>query len=554
MENGPEAYRLEIQPDEIRILASGPAGWTYGLHTLADLLESGSPTLACGIIEDHPTFTRRGIYLDCSRGKVPSMATLIALIEQLGAWKINELQLYVENVFTFQRHPAISQGFSPFTPQEILILQDTCRLNHIRFVPSLSSFGHFERTLALPDYAPLGEKPGNWGLPGGTTLCPRDPRSIALVRDLYEEFLPLFDAQDFNACCDETWELGKGRSLRTARRRGTGQVYLEFILKLHKLCNRHGKRMNIWGDIVLHYPDILPQIPRDIVMLNWDYAPRGPRMPKTKIFAEATLPVMICPGTHGWGSHGSRLTDAFSNVRHFAMHGRRHAAEGLLMTDWGDGGHRNPLGVSLPAYAWAAANAWGRPVSADLFLTTYCERLAGADAANVHEVIQTLGSAEKKTGDFLPYYSMNETLLPSPKRLVEFPARSPLCVPAPFHRHNIDAPNPARLEHLIEELNALPRLHSSTGFSHFRRHTIDDLNLATQMEKTACKRMYIGQALRRGKRVSSQDRKQLISDLQALSQHFEKNWLQRNRLSRLPDNLRLFRAAIREARRLQRVY
>jgi hypothetical protein len=479
------------------------------------------------------------------------METLIELIHQLGAWKMNELQLYVENVFTFRRHPAISRGFSPFTPEEMLTLQEECRLNQIRFVPSLSSFGHFERTLSLPAYTPLGEKPGNWGLPGGTTLCPTDRRSIALVRDLYEEFLPLFDAVDFNACCDETWDLGKGRSQRAATRKGIGQVYLEFILKLHTLCDRHGKRMNIWGDIVLHYPEILPQLPRDLVMLNWDYAPQGKRMLQTSAFARAELPVMICPGTHGWGSHGSRLTDAFPNVSNFAVHGRRQGAEGMLMTDWGDWGHRNPLGVSLPAYAWAAANAWGRPAEANAFLDIYCKRTAGVDPQSFQQVIRTLGSVEQKVGTHLPYYSMNESLLPSKNRLVEFSPRSPLFVPGPFHRDNIAKADSLNLAEVLEELESLPRLKASAGSSRFQRFTVDDLNLSVHMERTACSRIKIGQALRSGKAVPSRERKRLLSDLQTLGRRFEKNWLQRNRPSRLADNLRLFEAAQREAGRLK---
>ncbi|MHC5018151.1 MAG: hypothetical protein ACYTFP_06185, partial [Planctomycetota bacterium] len=134
--------------------------------------------LPCCEVEDAPDFNRRGIYHDCSRGKVPTLQTLKQLVERLAHWKINELQLYIENVFTFARHPEIGEGYSPLTADEIVALQEHCRMHHVGLVGSLASFGHMEKILSLPAYRHLGEMPGFRGYPGGTCLCPTDPGSI----------------------------------------------------------------------------------------------------------------------------------------------------------------------------------------------------------------------------------------------------------------------------------------------------------------------------------------------------------------------------------------
>ena len=216
------------------------------------------------------------------KGKVPKLGTLKELATWLSHWKINEIQLYVENVFTFKKHPEIGKGYSPFTSEEILSLQEHCKTHHIRLVGSLSSFGHFEKILSLPKYRHLGEKPGFRGFPGGTTLCPIDPDTIKLVAELYSEFVPLFKAEDFNVCCDETWELGKGRSEKKATRIGVGQVYLDFLLKIHRLCEKHGKRMNAWADIILNHPELLGKLPKDLVLLNWEYEHNGANITKNQ--------------------------------------------------------------------------------------------------------------------------------------------------------------------------------------------------------------------------------------------------------------------------------
>ena len=145
-----EGYRINITPDEIKISARTDSGAYYAIQTLRELITAKGLKLRCCRIEDWPDFGRRGVYLDCSRGKVPKLQTLKQLVERLARWKINELQLYIENVFTFRRHPLIGKGYSPFTPEEILELQDYCQLHHVKLVGSMASFGHTEKILMLP--------------------------------------------------------------------------------------------------------------------------------------------------------------------------------------------------------------------------------------------------------------------------------------------------------------------------------------------------------------------------------------------------------------------
>jgi hexosaminidase len=53
-----------------------------------------------------------------------------------------------------------------------------------------------------------------------------------------------------------------------------------------------------------------------------------------------------------------RHDTAFANLRLAAEAGRKHGAIGYLNTDWGDGGHPQPLAVSWPLYVIGAAHSW----------------------------------------------------------------------------------------------------------------------------------------------------------------------------------------------------
>jgi len=541
----PEGYRLTVSPQAVEIVSSAAAGAYYGVQTLRELIAAHGRTLPACIIDDGPAFRRRGVYLDCSRGKVPKVQTLKALVEQLARWKVNELQLYVENVFTFRRHPAIGRGYSPFTPEELLAVQDQCRLHHVRFVGSLASFGHFEKILALPEYSHLGEMPGFRGLAGGTTLCPADPGAIRLLSEMYDEFLPLFEADDFNVCCDETWELGKGRSRRRAERAGVGRVYLDFLKKILRLCEKHGKRMNAWADIVLDHADLLPDVPRSIVMLNWDYHPRGRRIPRTGEIAGAGLPLVVCPGTNAWNSHGCRLEMGMKNIARFAREGLARGAEGLLNTDWGDNGHRNMLAVSLHNDAWGAANSWQpRRARPDGFTERFCLHAFGRRDAPLARAIRTLGRADETLG--LPYANAGALYLTFLGAVAKRLRDNDWTV------QRLAAADASGIARHHDALAALRWPKAPKRADPFLRTTFEEYALAARLDMVACLRAAAMKQMIAGRSPSAARWRQLITATREAMRELERVWLLGNKPSRLRDNLTGMRRAIRDYERLAR--
>jgi len=530
-----EGYQIKILTKGIEIFAATNTGAYYAIQTLKDLVAIYANRLPACLIKDEPDFKRRGVYLDCSRGKVPKIQTLKELVVRLAHWKINELQLYIENVFTFKHHPDIGRGYSPFTPDEILDLQDFCKLHHVRLVGSLASFGHFEKILALPKYRHLGELPGYRGFPGGTTLCPTDPGSIKFISELYSEFVPLFEAEDFNVCCDETWELGKGRSKKQTDRIGTGRVYLNFLLKIHRLCQKYGKRMNVWADIVLKYPGLLNQLPKDIVLLNWEYEHNGKNIYKTKDIAKTKIPFMVCPGTSGWLTHGSRLPNSIVNVKNFAEQGRKYHAEGLLNTDWGDNGHRNLLGVSLHSFAHGAAISWnGKAVNNAKFTENFCFHFFGEHTGRLADIIRLLGGTYITCGTKVP----NKNWLYS--ALVE-----------PVKNNQPDSPidlmNEKGLRKIAEQFSdesIWPKPPKHAG--NFKKIALEELKLAARMDCLSARRAMAAKSLRAGKNIKRKELQLLKRQMQNIARDFKRLWLLRNKVSRLKDNLRLFQQACKE--------
>jgi hypothetical protein len=368
----PQGYRISIAPGKALISAATPTGAFYAQQTIKQLRQQFGQSLPCMQIEDHPDFPTRGVMLDISRDKVPTLPTLFALIDRLASWKINQLQLYTEHTFAYTKHHTVWEHASPLTADDIRQLDQYCKARFIDLVPNQNSFGHMERWLKHAEYAPLAEAIGGaetpWGFrwKGPFSLCPTDPKSLEFLSGLYEELLPNFSSRFFNVGCDETFDIGQGRSKTECDRVGVHRVYLNFVRQVNELVQAHDRQMMFWGDVILHQPELIAELPKNLIALQWGYEANHPFDTEGAAFARAGIPYYVCPGTSSWNSIAGRTDNAIANLKSAAESGLRHGAIGYLNTDWGDNGHLQYLPVSYLGFAAGAAFSWCLQANSDL--------------------------------------------------------------------------------------------------------------------------------------------------------------------------------------------
>lgn len=360
-----QQYRLVITPKQITITGGDEAALFYGAQTLSQVIEyalSEQAALPCVTIEDEPDFERRAYMLDISRNKVPTMQTLYHIVDMLAAWKVNEFQLYTEHTFAYKNHKDVWQNASPMTAEEIRQLDKYCQDRFIDLVPNQNSFGHFENWLRCESYRHLAECPDDcatkWGKRKLTSLDPTNPQSLELMKELYTELLPNFTSQYFNIGCDETVELGLGRSKAMCDSLGAGRVYLNYLKQLNDEVTRLGKHTQFWGDIINSHSELISELPKNMTALAWGYDigfPFDTILPKYKA---SGIDFYVCPGAATWRSLIGRDYTAFTNIKEAAISGKQNGAKGLMLTDWGDYGHWQPLSVSYPAMLVGTSYAW----------------------------------------------------------------------------------------------------------------------------------------------------------------------------------------------------
>jgi len=401
----PQGYSLTISADGIQIVGGDLAGLYYGAVTLAQLLRTQGKTLPTLVIVDHPDFLRRGVMLDVSRDRVPKMDTVMGLIDLLSSWKINEFQLYIEHTFAYREHEIVWRNASPFTAEEMLTLDAYCRERHIDLVPNQNSFGHWHRWFAHPEYLHLAETETGVMTPWGTkqdhpfSLSPAAMEALPLLGRLFDELLPNFSSPFFNVGCDETFDLGMGRSKALVEARGKGRVYLDFLLGIHELVKARGRTMQFWGDIINQHPELVPELPADVTALEWGYESWWDFDSHGARFAQSGIPFYTCPGTSSWLTIAGRTDNMLGNIRGAVVSGRKHGAVGVLNTAWGDLGHWQQLPADYPGFAYGAASAWCADANLEIDLAAALDAHAFFDRAGVMgRLALALGNAYKQTG------------------------------------------------------------------------------------------------------------------------------------------------------------
>ena len=360
----PEAYKIECSSERITIYSSTQRAGLFALHTLKQILNSSQDELPCFAINDCPTLKRRGFMLDVSRCKVPTMETVFELIDLLSFLRFNELQLYIEHTFAFRDHQTVWNEFSPITGSEIKEIDRYCKDRFIELVPNLNSFGHFERWLRHEPYKKLAECPEGFQRDEpfmvrdhGSVLKPNQD-SLKFIDSLYEEYLPHFSSSKFNVGLDEPWELGQGWSRSKVQEMGKHTVYLEHLKGILNLVEKRGKSMEFWADVLLEKPENAKHLPSSASPIIWGYEADHPFDEESRNVASCGLNFSLAPGTANWRSFSGRWKTVTQNLISACENAKKHQAEGILLTTWGDCGNHQPWATLYPPLFLGAQLAW----------------------------------------------------------------------------------------------------------------------------------------------------------------------------------------------------
>jgi len=350
-----QAYLASADDNRVAVIASGAAGLFYGMQSFYEMIQHQSGPAE---LFDAPVYSRRGYLQDLSRGQVLKLAGFERLVKALAHFRVNWLTFNLEHNFGSERHPEISASDDDLTKAEAKALTSLCREYFLEVVPMQQSLGHLRGILSHPKYRHLAfDNQLLW------SLDPRKDEIYALLSDLYTEQAECFPGEYFLAGCDEPFDLKKLWKPELADGKTFPRVFLEHLLRLHEILAGLNRRMMLWGDMFIHYPELLAQIPKDITIIAWQYGtsmqePEQFYLDKTKVIADSGREFELATTTWSYARLFPELKTMEANNKNFLSAGKKLGAQGALLTNWGDLGHLQLLGYLPVAIGYFGVQSW----------------------------------------------------------------------------------------------------------------------------------------------------------------------------------------------------
>ncbi|HZZ65192.1 MAG TPA: family 20 glycosylhydrolase [Candidatus Baltobacteraceae bacterium] len=278
----PQAYRLHVGDDGMRVNAAAGAGLFYGLQTLEELFPANGNLIHQVEITDAPRFRWRGIHLDVSRHFF-GVPVVERYIEVAAHFKLNVFHWHLTDDQGWRiqilRYPRLTQvgacrsgtevGNDPttidphrycgfYTQAQIREVVAYAKRRYVTVVPEIEMPGH--ATAAVASYPWLTCLPGHYEVLkvwGGSddNFCPT-PRTFAFLRGVLSEVLALFPGPYVHIGGDEVpreaWKASPAvqRLMRDRHITTYAGVQAYFTRVIEQFLNSKHRRMVGWDEIL----------------------------------------------------------------------------------------------------------------------------------------------------------------------------------------------------------------------------------------------------------------------------------------------------------------
>ncbi|RJS92795.1 beta-N-acetylhexosaminidase [Candidatus Bathyarchaeota archaeon] len=317
--------------------------------TILQLLMQDPDHLPEVTVEEKFNFAFRGYHLDIARGGVPTVETFKKILRWLFLLKYNYFAIYFEDLFPWKKHPIIGKHRGRLTEDELREVMLYGKNLGIEVFPSLELSGHMEHILSLPEYRKFSE----WHRPSEGCLDLSNEEAREFAYELLREAVEFCSSKHVHIGGDETWALGRGRSLSKTWTFEGPKLYEMHHRNMIEIVKKAGKKSILWGDMISgmylkritkdasRWSEVIESpIWKEALIANWDYSPNTKEYFKEKIriFKDRGLQQIVCPGLSNWRRYYPNFQTALENLRNFLEAAKETEVDGFLITAWGDDG------------------------------------------------------------------------------------------------------------------------------------------------------------------------------------------------------------------------
>ena len=280
-------------------------------------------------------FRVRGINIDF-RTQVMTMSALKQTVKDAAGEGINTLLIEWEGSFPFRCNASLRNRNS-FSTQEIRDFVSWCNSLGVDVIPIQNCFGHCEYILSQPKYSHLRED--NKEI---SQVCPSKEDVCADVfESIFREVAELHTSKYIHIGADETRLLGRCRRCAAkVAEQGVSALFVDYVARMCEIVHSLGKTPIIWADMLLKYPEAASKLPRDLVVLDWNYGWAPNHFGNIDAIRDLGFEIWGAPALRSspdnifltqWKKH-------FDNLAVYPSFAAEHGYAGLIETSWSTSG------------------------------------------------------------------------------------------------------------------------------------------------------------------------------------------------------------------------
>lgn len=329
----------------------------------------------------------RALNYDLARSRRADLPHLKAVVDTLAECRFNMLSLYLEHRFDYPSCPGVAPAGSLTAPMA-RELAAYGKARGVEVIPQINLIGHCEGIGATERYAALTADPFA-GLPwcGYEQLNLDKAETRAFVRAAIGDICEAFPSAYVHIGGDEVRQMEWLYPGEPEKQRETLASCLEFIAG--EIRGR-GRRILMWGDMLLHHESLMKQVPRDVLICDWHYGPQGSRETLER-FKKEGFEVLAAPAVATCSCFGVNKAGSLANIAAMAGDAVELGLHGLLLTTWEFGFGSGP-GQIWPFVAYAGALAAGEKPEGEAFLAGYAAKRYGVEGNSYLRLLDVLSS------------------------------------------------------------------------------------------------------------------------------------------------------------------
>ncbi len=284
----------------------------------------------------------RVLQIDLARQKenIPYVKKYIDVAKK---WGYNYVLFYLENAVRTEDTSFFNKD-ETYSISEMREMIDYAHSVGIEIIPAFENLGHLEKFFDYEQFHEISEitditKEGRafYSNPRGADGCVSNPRLYELMDKYISDVASLFSSPYIHMGLDEPWDFGICKKCQERIKNGEtkNDLFKKHVLHTYELAKKLGKRMMMWDDF-FEYADVSKDLPRDIIMCNWNYSfigqePNGHWTNRRKrdwfkYYDELGFDYMFCV-------YSNRISATY-NLETFTKYAEKYSPIGAIMTAW----------------------------------------------------------------------------------------------------------------------------------------------------------------------------------------------------------------------------